>query len=440
MHEILHNTGIPSLGIYTMITGFYYQQLPTVLIQLPAIWRTQTRPSHESCTKSPHESRLCTQPVFFDPDKDLSANHRGFPDEMADYLELPAEKGDLLRIKKTWNEYASHQRTYMNARQAWFEKMPQQDIDSAMDYIRDGGGTNPNAALTIFRHFDSASVHNGFVGDFPESAWVIDYPLLERIHYLLVAGFNVYGNVGHQLITRQYMDFMRMEGEDNFLAFLPVDKRKEIMDSWYVGIRTGMDERIGAPMEWLDVEVVTGYQTDDPQRELYRHIENRLGTLTGGPDNLNRCEQGPCTDEYVSSIEKEASDAMHRIAGISGEALRVFPDAAFVRIKTATPETDLAYTLIRNKAYLSVTSLLANVKKRDQHDNEDDTLTVIQGPEGSYPNFFFVVTPEELDDFANHCINIRTSDDYERFVGTYGIRRTSDRFWETADWFQDKYA
>jgi hypothetical protein len=40
--------------------------------------------------------------------------------------------------------------------------------------IWNGGGKNPNAALTIFRHFDSASVVKGFVGDFPKTAWVID--------------------------------------------------------------------------------------------------------------------------------------------------------------------------------------------------------------------------------------------------------------------------
>jgi hypothetical protein len=378
--------------------------------------------------------------VFFDPDMDLASNRPEFLDEMAEYLELPAEKGDFLRIKKVWNEYADHQRTYMNARQAWFEKMPEQDINSAMEYIWDGGGTNPNAALTIFRHFDSASVRNGFAGDFPESAWVIDYPMLERIHYLLVAGFNVYGNVGHQLITRLYMDFLRMEGEDNYLAFLPVGPRKEIMDSWYVGIRTGMDERIGGPMEWLDVEVVTGYETDKPQLELYQHIENRLGPLTGGANYLDRHEQASSTNAQTSTIEQQADSAMHAIADIKGEALRAFPDVAFVRIKTASPKTDLAYTLIRNKAYLSVTSLLSDESTRDQRDYAHDTLTVVRGLEGSYPNFFFVVKPEELEDFTHRYINIKTRDDYERFVGIYGIRRTNDSFWETADWFQDEYA
>jgi hypothetical protein len=165
-----------------------------------------------------------------------------------------------------------------------------------------------------------------------------------------------------------------------------------------------------------------------------------LGPLTGGSNSLDRHEQATSTNVQTSTIEQQADNAMHAIADIKGEALRAFPDVAFVRIKTASPETDLAYTLIRNKAYLSVTSLLVDESKRDQGDYAHDTLTVVRGTEGSYPDFFFVVEPEELEDFANRYINIQTRDDYEHFVGIYGIRRTNDSFWETADWFQDEYA
>ncbi|CAG22542.1 hypothetical protein PBPRB0669 [Photobacterium profundum SS9] len=46
----------------------------------------------------------------------------------------------------------------------------------------------------VFRHFDSASMVKGLIGVQPKTAWIIDYSLLERIHYLLVAGFDVYGD------------------------------------------------------------------------------------------------------------------------------------------------------------------------------------------------------------------------------------------------------
>ena len=65
-----------------------------------------------------------------------------------------------------------------------------------MSLFWQGEGHNDNAALTIFRHFDSATVVKGFVGQAPKTMWVLDYSLFERIHYLLVAGFDVYGNVG----------------------------------------------------------------------------------------------------------------------------------------------------------------------------------------------------------------------------------------------------
>ena len=54
---------------------------------------------------------------------------------------------------------------------------------------------------------------------------LLGYPLLERIYYLLVAGYDIYGNIGHQLNSRLYMDFLRMEGELDFLTLLPEPTR-----------------------------------------------------------------------------------------------------------------------------------------------------------------------------------------------------------------------
>ena len=63
----------------------------------------------------------------------------------------------------------------------------------------------------------------------------MDYPILERVHYLLVAGFDVYGKAGHQLSTRLYMDFLRIEAELEFLAFLPIKDRIKLHRNWYKG-------------------------------------------------------------------------------------------------------------------------------------------------------------------------------------------------------------
>ena len=52
------------------------------------------------------------------------------------------------------------------------------------------------------------------------------------------------------------MDFLRMEGEDHFLAFLPASQRKAIRDSWYQGIRKRRAKQFEEPMDWLNVESV----------------------------------------------------------------------------------------------------------------------------------------------------------------------------------------
>lgn len=64
---------------------------------------------------------------------------------------------------------------------------------------------------------------------------MLDYPLMERLVYNLVVNFDVYGNVGHQLLTRVYMDLIRMEAEEMFLSFLPPNQRLPLRKEWYQG-------------------------------------------------------------------------------------------------------------------------------------------------------------------------------------------------------------
>jgi hypothetical protein len=126
-------------------------------------------------------------------------------------------------------------------------------------------------------------VVKGLVGDPPKTAWVIGYALLERIHYLLVAGFDVYGNVGHQLLTRLYMDFMRMESEFNFLAYLPLDRRLALRDHWYQGASEEVKEHVYGRLANLDVETGIRFQGDDPQQELLRAAQKTPGARSGPP-------------------------------------------------------------------------------------------------------------------------------------------------------------
>ncbi len=373
----------------------------------------------------PREQSITLQPEFIDASED--------------YLNLPAEQGDdNLRVFATWQDYLKRQRKYLARKNLFLEEYFNSeqkviDIHKGVELIWDGEGNNPNAGLSVFRHYDSASVSQGLVGDFPETAWVIDYPLFERIHYLLVAGFNVYGNLTHQLTTRLYMDFLRMEAENQFLLFLPIEQRQAIRDGWYQGLHENVwDDFQQAFSVTMELDTVRGYQQDDTQRELYGLLIQRLGPEIAGMDPINRCAGEACVKSAVSTPQ-EADRLMRRIALKRGRSLIVFPDLSFVHIKVPKGE-DLVYTLILNKGYSNITSMF---QSEDRRARSQDTLTVVRGLVGAYPNFFFSIELDQLEDFVQAVESIVDRDDYERFVGRFGIRRTNGRFWTESDWYHD---
>jgi len=377
--------------------------------------------------------------MFLNPDKDSMLVQPGFLEEMSDYLQVPSAQEGNIRLLTGWKQYRERVQKYNEGRFKYYMDMNQYDIKDAMNFLWDGNGKNPNAALTIFRHYDSASVDFGLVGSHPGTAWVMDYPLLERIHYLLVAGYNVYGNMKHQLNTRLYMDFLRMEGEDMFLSFLPTTARKTIRDSWYEGMRQGYEMELGDIDQWMTKDVVTGYKTGDPQNELYENIIGKLSPVLEREDIINRCGQPPCKASGSDALKNRADVAMRKIADIKGEVLIAFPDVAFVRVRRDNkPDNDLAYTIIRDKAYKNVTSMFKN-ESDENRDYSNDSLTVVDWLESSYPNFFFTVDINDVEKFTVHYASLKNREDYEKFVAIYGTRRTNDKFWQTADWFQDAH-
>ena len=112
-------------------------------------------------------------------------------------------------------------------------------------------------------------------------------------------------------------------------------------------------------------------------------------------------------------------------------------------------EANLAYLRIRLKQGRDVTgSIVIN----RWHDNvsfmfgEDgrlnsakDSADFLPGLIGSYPNYFFDVRDEDLPDFFDLIAHFNNSQkDIERFK-KYGINRADDRFWETYDWFQQRF-
>jgi len=382
--------------------------------------------------------------VFFDPEAPIASANDDFLKRNADKLATPAELEDTFKLLSVNLHYKDLFREYVKEREKPVLDFQAIELPDAMRYLWNGKDKsksdvlNKNAALTVFRHLDSASVNYGLLGDFPETAWILDYSVFERIHYLLVAGFDVYGNAGHQLNTRLYMDILRTEGEDYFLAFLPADVRVQVRDGWYQGIRKSNKNDAGK-VQWLNKELVKGYKTDDTQRELYQSIVAYLGAAAGDGDFINRCDNDKCARASDKNILR-ADNAMKKAARMDGEIVQFLPDLAFVRVLMGGDAgQDRAYTMIYNKAYKTVSSLLEEDKPGAFRDYQFDTQTILPWLEGSYPNFFYVVKLDEIEKFVESYNAISNLREYEIFVARYGVRRTSEDFWSQVDWFNQQF-
>ncbi len=357
--------------------------------------------------------------VFLDPDRKGVQENAEFLAKESKNLRLPADKvdGALVSIVE-WLGYSREQLKFLKAKFEYIQKMTGPDgtrVD--LDLIWDGGGRNDNAALTVFRHDNSASVVKGFVGQQPKTAWVIDYSLLERIHYLLVAGYDVFGNVAHQLETRLYMDFLRMEGEQNFLFFLPPQERIILRNFWYREAQKEAKQFMMTDSIAFDRTSDIQYRTDDPKRELLDMLAQRL--------------PGAAAQRY-----QPASSQFDSLQTLQGTPFSFMPEVSFVQVTGDAPDADAYYTIVHNDAFLNNAQIFHEDQRRVP---EEDYLTVVKGFIGSYPNAFFRVAESELGNFVASVEAMRNETDYASLVSLYGVRRNQAMFWPLSDAINEHY-
>lgn len=355
--------------------------------------------------------------------------------EHIDMLELPSADGDNIGLFG-WRDYDELGRKYLEQKEAFIEQAILRNHGLDLDYLWDGGKSNGNAALTVFRHFDSATVVKGFIGDMPKTAWVVDYPIFERLHYLLVAGFNVYGTAAHQLATRKYMDYLRIDAENNFLRFMPSAERRKMHDDWYQGIGPVLAELFQKPLFNVEHESAVIYQTTDYKQDFFQQLRTKLGAAAGKIDNLNGCKQNVCVGLNGTAVQNQADAALRELTQLQGEVLGNLPEMSLLRVSAGQGSDDLVYTLLVDKALKNIAFIFAEDIRRQP---AQDKLTIVPGFLGSYPNFFFNVPIDELDDFIFRLKAIRNAADKDRFYADYGIRRSDPRFWQYSDWFNEQY-
>ncbi len=356
--------------------------------------------------------------VFFvDPDLPISDKIEESVKLSQDDLELASVSEDIFMPISNWNNYAKKERRLRKNRDKFLRGSFSGKFSININNLWDGHGKNQNASLTVMRHFDYASVEKGLLGEEPETAWVISYPLLERIHYLLVAGYDVYGNVGHQLLSRVHMDFLRMDGESAFLTMLPAESRSKVRNRWYREAPKIVDNFMTNPLFEESAIIEIPYQTDNHKSELFSLLKDYLKSVLPNKHETR----------FPNNVRLES--ALERLKSFSGSSASLLPETSILRFYEKNKQ-DNYVTLIKDVAHKNMSSIFLEQKRIVP---EETAVTVLKGIYGSYIKVIFNIEMVQADAFVDQVLALQTAQDYEKLVDNFGIRRTNPNFWQEND-------
>lgn len=366
--------------------------------------------------------------LFVEPSIEVKYAKGDFLAREAKGLVLPAEKGSTALLPITsWLKYAKMEQEYLEAKASRFDEIFSAERKVELSMLWHGDGENRNAALTVYRHFDSSSVIKGLNGKTPKTAWVIDYSLLERIHYLLVAGFDVYGNAGHQLLTRLYMDFLRMEGEYAFLNLLPNDVAAQQLNHWYRDetsqVAYYLEQLHHREFETSAIE----FKTENPKRELFELFRAAAGKDVVEADVINNYSHRSGASFYQQQLQA--------LSDVKGLPLQYLPEQSLIRLTLNSGEQRLV-SFVLNRAHTNVSQLYQEERRLRP---SEYTLSVIEGVVGTYPNVFFDVSERDLDEVVRRIGRLQSEQDYAQLLSSFGVRRTDKNFWSFSDSIHQNY-
>lgn len=340
--------------------------------------------------------------------------------QQADNLRLPGESSSETFSISEWRSYSKGSSRYVKAKSDYIDRYMNHVKGLNLEHIWSG---NPNAGLTVFRHFDSATVKQGLLGKQPKTAWLIDYPILERIHYLLVAGFDIYGNVGHQVTTRLYMDFLRIESEANFVSFLPNEAREPTLTSWYQDATKDLKDYLEDNNLMHSRPTGIHFKTDYPKDELMAMFKQHAYNT---PELKAK--------QYAYAVP-ESDTELKRLTDMPNPVVQHLPEVSFIIIEDKKAG-DRVYTLLRHNAHKNIASLLGENKNRLP---KLDKSELFKGFIGSYPGIIFKVDERDKAEFVSQFVQANTASAFTDLITRFGVRRSDPAFWSVSDRLHQLY-
>ncbi len=381
---------------------------------------------------------------FLDPSADNMALSKEFENQASQLLVLPGVYGSNAEVADAaifGVKISSHREAYRKLRSKWLKK--NRPNGYTLKDIWDGDKKNPNAVLTIFRHDDNAVISTGAIGDLSKTAFVLDYPIFERLVYNLVVNFDVYGNVSHQTLTRVYMDMIRTEAEELFLQFLPPEQRLQYRREWYRGAFASAKMSFIFPPVGSDEPTGIRYtsETDTKKQLISKILFYHLNEKTRGPFDLINWKtlKVPTSDAAnfkVFGVEKMLREISSVKAGKKTPFSRFFPDVSILQLVQSKTQAR-TFSIIHNKEHTNISWILGESLRMAP---EEDTLTIREGIWGTYPNMIFSLTEKDLPLFVKMVLGLKSEGDYRKLVSAFGVPRTQPHFWSFYDEINGKFS
>ena len=182
----------------------------------------------------------------------------------ADYLRLPAESGSNA-FPLDWLGYGRTAKEVPRAQGPALRGGVLKALDTRRPWTCCGTATasTPAPGSPMFRHFDQGSVVQGLVGTPPKTAWIIGYPLLERIHYLLVAGSTSTATSGTSSTRASTWTSCAWTARRTSSRCCPSASRKAVRDHWYRGAESRAKEYIDGAATQFPLETGIAFKTAD---------------------------------------------------------------------------------------------------------------------------------------------------------------------------------
>jgi len=226
------------------------------------------------------------------------------------------------------------------------------------------------------------------------------------------------------------MDFLRMEGESNFLNLLPPTTRHDLLDDWYQNASPELTDYLEGDINSFEQPSGIAFETDNPQQELYQLLSQYLAKVQPNASTYNK-----------HLLSAEQFEALKRLDSLPAQQATLMPETTMIVIQDdKNPDNIDVFTALRNSAHYNVNSLFEEEENREP---SKDSITLVHGLLGSYPDAFWYINASEITSSIEKLKSIKSEADYKALLDDVGMRRTNPNFWAFSDklmqWSSERY-